>query len=94
MNAKWFGEGLRLQKAPGAGFTLMEIMLVVIIIGILATLVVANLGGMTTTARITKAQADIAQFRTQLGLFEQLYGRYPTEQGVSLICVHRGLNLT
>jgi len=57
----------------------MEIMLVVIIIGILASLIVANLGGMSTEARITRAQADIAQIRMQLGLFEQRYGHYPTE---------------
>jgi general secretion pathway protein G len=61
------------------GFTLMEIMLVVIIIGILATMVVANLGGMSTEARITRTKADIATIRMGLGLFEQKYGHYPTD---------------
>jgi general secretion pathway protein G len=69
------------------GFTLMEIMLVVIIIGILASLVVANLGGMSTEAKITRAEADIAQIRMQLGLFEQRYGRYPTMEDGGLMAL-------
>ena len=60
------------------GFTLMEIMLVVIIIAILASVVVANLGGMSTEAKISRAKADLASLRMQLGLFEQRYGHYPT----------------
>lgn len=69
------------------GFTLMEIMLVVIIIGILASLVVANLGGMSTEARIARAQADIAQIRMQLGLFEQRCGHYPTDEEGGLMAL-------
>jgi general secretion pathway protein G len=73
--------------ASSGGFTLMEIMLVVMIIGILATIVVANLGGMSTEAKITRAQADIATFRTQLGIFEQRYGHYPTEEEGGLMAL-------
>lgn len=68
-------------------FTLMEIMLVVIIIGILAAMVVANFGGMSTDAKVTRAQADIAQIRMQLGLFEQRYGHYPTEEERGLMAL-------
>ena len=69
------------------GFTLMEIMLVVIIIGILASLVIANLGGLSTEARISRAKADISQIRMQLGLFEQRYGHYPTDEEGGLIAL-------
>lgn len=69
------------------GFTLIEIMLVVIIIGILAAMVVGNLGGMSTQAKITRAQADIGQLRMQLGLFEQRYGHYPTEEEGGLMAL-------
>lgn len=69
------------------GFTLMEIMLVVIIIGILAAVVVTNLGGMSTDAKIARAQADIGQIRTQLALFEQRYGRYPTTEDGGLMAL-------
>lgn len=59
------------------GFTLMEIMLVVIIIGILAALVATNFTGMSEDARVARAKSDIQQLRMQLGLFEQRYGHYP-----------------
>lgn len=75
------------QGRTSRGFTLMEIMLVVIIIGILASMVIANFGGMSTEAKISRSQADIAQLRMQLGLFEQRYGRYPTDEDGGLIAL-------
>ncbi|MEQ8819162.1 MAG: type II secretion system major pseudopilin GspG [Sumerlaeia bacterium] len=69
------------------GFTLMEIMLVVIIIGILAAVVVTNFSGMSTDARLARAQADLGQLRTQLSLFEQRYGRYPTLEDGGLMAL-------
>jgi general secretion pathway protein G len=69
-------------RGSRSGFTLIEIMLVVIIIGILAALVVGNIGGLSTEAKITRAQADISQIRMQIGMFEQRYGHYPkAEEG-------------
>lgn len=73
--------------ADRRGFTLMEIMLVVVIIGILASLVVANFGGMSTEAKISRAQADVAQLRVQLGLFEQRYGHYPSAEENGLMAL-------
>lgn len=82
---------IRLLERPcvtnSKGFTLMEIMLVVIIIGIVASVVVANLGGMSTEARITRSKADISQIKMQLGLFEQRFGHYPTEEDGGLIAL-------
>jgi len=68
-------------------FTLMEIMLVVIVVGILATMVASNFSGMSTDARISRAQADVAQIRTQLGLFESRYGRYPSQEDGGLLAL-------
>jgi len=56
---------LRKRKAD-AGFTLIEIMVVIMILGLLATLVVQNLRGATDKAKRTKAMADIAGFKTAL----------------------------
>ena len=57
-----------------AGFTLVEIMVVVVILGLLATLVVQNVIGAGDTARETKAKADVRaiadavrRYRTQTG---------------------------
>ena len=69
------------------GFTLIEIMLVVIIIGILVAMVVPNFAGRGEQARRAAAQADIeANLAAALDLYELDNGRYPTTgQGVNAL---------
>ncbi len=66
------------------GFTLIELMLVVIIIGILVSMVVPRLAGRSEEARIAAARADIkANISLALDLYELDNGTYPTtEQGL------------
>ncbi len=66
------------------GFTLIEIMLVVIIILVLAAMIVPNFAGRSEQARFAAARADIeANLATALDLYELDNGRYPTtEQGL------------
>ena len=60
------------------GFTLVEIMLVVVIIGILAALVIPKIAGNTERARVTAAQADInGGIKSALGQYEVDIGFYP-----------------
>ncbi|HOW35225.1 MAG TPA: type II secretion system major pseudopilin GspG [Candidatus Omnitrophota bacterium] len=69
------------------GFTLVEIMLVVIIIGVLVAMVVPNLAGRGEQARRMAAKADIeTNLGTALDLYELDNGRYPTtEQGLAAL---------
>jgi len=62
-----------------AGFTLVELMLVVIIIGVLAAMVVPSFVGRSRQARVTAAKADISgSLGTALNLYEQDNGSFPT----------------
>ena len=61
------------------GFTLIEVLLVIVIIGIFAGLLVTRLSGRSHEARVTRAKADIrGSLSLALDLFEQDTGRYPT----------------
>ena len=52
-----------------SGFTLIELILVTIIIGILAGMVVVNFAGFQTDARINAAKGDIANYSTAIDLY-------------------------
>jgi len=68
------------------GFTLIEIMVVILILGLLATIVVQSLRGATDKAKRTKAQADISEFKTALDRYYLDNGFYPTtDQGLSAL---------
>jgi general secretion pathway protein G len=70
------------------GFTLIEIMVVVVIMGILAALVVPKLMGRTDDARISAARQDIATIMQALKLYRLDNHRYPTtEQGLQALIV-------
>ncbi len=65
------------------GFTLIEIMVVVVILGVLAAVVVPRLLNRPDEARITKTQVDIKKIEETLGMFKLDNGYFPTtEQGL------------
>ena len=65
------------------GFTLIEIMVVVVILGILAALVAPNVIRRIDDAQIAKAKQDIRSYETALNLFRMDNFKYPTtDQGL------------
>jgi general secretion pathway protein G len=68
------------------GFTLLEIMVVIVIIGILASLVLTNVLSNVDKAHIAKAKQDIQAFRSALDMFKLDNFKYPTsEQGLKAL---------
>jgi prepilin-type N-terminal cleavage/methylation domain-containing protein len=59
-------------------FTLIELAIVLLVIGILAGIVLRNLGGFTATARDSRRIADLRNVATYLGQYFLKYGYYPT----------------
>jgi general secretion pathway protein G len=70
------------RQAVG-GFTLIELMVVLVIIGVLATLIAPRVLGRADEARVTKAKQDIASLTSALKMYRLDNQRYPTtEQGL------------
>lgn len=68
------------------GFTLIELMVVILIIGVLAALVVPKVMSRPDEARMTAAKADIATISQALNLYKLDNQRYPTtEQGLAAL---------
>jgi general secretion pathway protein G len=76
----------RTLLARTRGFTLIEIMVVVTILGILAALIVPRVIGRTDDARVAAARHDVAQLMSALKLYRLDNGRYPSsEQGLQAL---------
>ena len=68
------------------GFTLIEIMVVVIIIGLLAAVIVPQVIGRVDEARISKAKQDIQSVETALTMYRLDNFKYPTtDQGLKAL---------
>ncbi len=70
-----------------AGFTLLELMVVIVILGLLAAIVAPRIIGRADEARVVEAKVQIQNLETALKLYKLDNGAYPsTEQGlVSLV---------
>jgi len=87
-DARQINRRLRARRAPHRGFTLIEIMVVVIIIGLLAAVIVPSVISKVDEARVTKAKADIQSLETALTMFRLDNSKYPTtDQGLEALVV-------
>ncbi len=69
-----------------AGFSLVELMVVVFIMGLLATLIIVNVAPVGDRSRVTKAQADISNLENALEQYSLDLYTYPsTEQGLAAL---------
>ena len=76
-----------------AGFTLIEVMIVVVILGILAAVVVPKILDRPDTAKIAAAKSDIAVIMQQLKLYRLDNSNYPsTDQGLNALIVKPATN--
>jgi len=77
-----------LQRHLHRGFTLIELMVVLLIIGVLAALIVPNVLSRADDARVTAARTDVANLMQALKLYKLDNQRYPTaEQGLQALRV-------
>src|SRR5258706_10409781 len=68
------------------GFTLIEVMVVVVILGVLAAIIVPKIMSRPEQARIVKAKQDILAIQSALDLYKLDNGFYPsTDQGLSAL---------
>jgi len=68
------------------GFSFLELMVVVVILGILATYIAPRFMGRTDDAKAVKAKVDILSIETALKLYKLDNGHYPTtEQGIAAL---------
>ncbi|MDY7002372.1 MAG: type II secretion system major pseudopilin GspG, partial [Thermodesulfobacteriota bacterium] len=66
-----------------SGFSLIELMIVIVILGLLATMLVPKIMDRPDEARVTKARLDIQAIETALNMYRLDNGFYPsTEQGL------------
>lgn len=65
-------------RACCSGFTLVEVLLVVVILGILASVVVVSVGGKQKGAMIKATRASISAICTAIDLYEVDTGKYPS----------------
>ena len=82
---RWRGHALHSFRSP-RGFTLIELMVVLVIIGVLAALIVPNVLNRADDARVTAARTDVNNLLQALKLYKLDNQRFPSaEQGLQAL---------
>ena len=75
-----------IARRASRGFTLLELMVVIVIIGVLAALIAPNIISRVGQAKVTAAKADISNLMNALKMYKLDNGRYPSsDQGLQAL---------
>lgn len=74
---------ISIKKAAAKGFTIVELLIVIVVIGILAALVIVTYNGIQQKARDTERKTDINALHGQLEAYQAQNGKYPTLANVN-----------
>lgn len=69
---------MRHKRTSSAGFTIVELLIVIVVIGILAAITIVAYNGVQNRTKDTSVKSDLAAFSKKLALFHADYARYPT----------------
>lgn len=84
--------GVKKQQLSKTGFTLIELMIVVVILGLLATIIMPKILDRPEQARRMKAKVEIRGIESALALFKTDTGRFPTtSEGLEVLVSNRGI---
>ncbi len=83
-----------MEKKRKSGFTLIEMLLVVVIISVLTGMIVTRLSGRSREAKITRVKSDLkGSLSLALDLFEYDCGRYPSsDEGLKALVTNPGIS--
>jgi general secretion pathway protein G len=83
---------VRSRRRPAAGFSLLELMLVVVIMGILMSVMIVSLSGASDKTRISTTKTNLKQIRSALDLYNADFGTFPpTEAGLQVLVTNKTL---
>ncbi len=74
---------ISIKKTAAKGFTIVELLIVIVVIGILAGLVIVTYNGIQQKARDTERKTDINALHGQLEAYQAQNGKYPTLTNVN-----------
>lgn len=80
------------RRPEAKGFTLIELMVVIVILGLLSTIIIPKILSRPEQARRTKAQVEIRNIEAALALFKTDTGRFPTtSEGLEALVADPGI---
>lgn len=68
-----------MQKKGGYGFTIVELLIVVVVVGVLATIVIVAFDGVTKRAYDNRARSELASLAKATQAYYGVYGEYPPD---------------